>query len=135
MFYREDWIIKQIETMVAALIDAVFKNKSSENKYVQEQHTVDQLLEENKICESENFIFEAAERRGCADSDFLLTVLRFYRTLNNMSEEELNGSGFSHDEVKEGLVDFLTKYCKDEEVNKIIYNVYLDSVIEEEEEE
>lgn len=130
MFYREDWIIKQIETMIAALIDAVFKDKSSDEEYVQEQNTVEELLEEKKICEAENFIFETAQRQGTVDdSGFLLTVLRFYQRLNNMSEEELNAVGFSHDEIKQGLLDFFTKYCRDEKVREITENACLDEII------
>lgn len=130
MFYREDWIIKQIETLIAALIDAVFKNKSSEKTYVQEQNTIDELIEKNKICEAENFIFERAKLEGTVnDSEFLLTVLHFYQRLNNMSEEDLNAAGFSHDEIKEGLIDFFSKYCGDEKIKGIIENAYLDEVI------
>ncbi len=132
MFYREDWIIKQIETMIAALIDAVFKNKCSDEKYVQEQSTIDELLEKRKICEAENFIFETAEKQGTVkDGEFFLAVLRFYQRLNNMSEEELNAVGFSHDEIKQGLLDFFTKYCRDEKVNEITENAYLDEIIAE----
>lgn len=50
-----------------------------------------------------------------------------------MSEEELNAAGFSHDEIKQGLIDFFSKYCDDEKVGKIIYNAHLDSLIEEDE--
>ena len=130
MFYREDWIIKQIETLIAALIDAVFKNKSSEKTYVQEQNTIDELLKKNKICEAENFIFEKAKLKGTVnDSKFLLTVLHFYQRLNNMREEDLNAAGFSHDEIKEGLIDFFSKYCDDEGVKSIMENTYLDEII------
>ncbi len=132
MFYREDWIIRQIETLIAALIDAVFKNKSSDKEeYTQEQSKIDELMEENKICEAENFIFEGAKQQGTVkDSEFLLTVLRFYQRLNNMSEEDLNSAHFSHDEIKQGLLDFFSKYCDDENVSKIIESTYLDAVIE-----
>lgn len=132
MFYREDWIIRQIETLIAALIDAVFKNKSSDKEeYTQEQSKIDELMEDNKICEAENFIFEGTKQQGTVkDSEFLLTVLRFYQRLNNMSEEDLNSAHFSHDEIKQGLLDFFSKYCDDENVSKIIESAYLDAVIE-----
>lgn len=131
MFYREDWIIRQIETLIAALIDAVFKNKSSDKEeYTKEQSKIDELMEENKICEAENFIFEGAKRQGTVkDSEFLLTVLRFYQRLNNMSEEDLNSAHFSHDEIKQGLLDFFSKYCDDEKIKGIIENAYLDEII------
>lgn len=46
-----------------------------------------------------------------------------------MSEEELNAAGFSHDEIKQGLLDFFSKYCDNEKVSKIIENAYLDEII------
>lgn len=130
MFYREDWIIKQIETLIAALIDAVFKNKSSEKTYTPEQNTIDELVEKNRICEAEDFIFERAKLKGTVhDSEFLITVLHFYQRLNNMSEDELNSAGFSHDEIKQGLIDFFSKYGGNEKIKAIIESAYLDEVI------
>lgn len=130
MFYREDWIVKQIETLIAALIDAVFKNKSSEKTYTPEQNAIDELVDKNRICEAEDFIFERAKLKGTVhDSEFLLTVLLFYQRLNNMSDEDLNSAGFSHDEIKQGLIDFFSKYCGDEKVKGIIENAYLDEII------
>lgn len=130
MFYREDWIIKQIETLIAALIDAVFKNKSSEKTYTPEQNTIDELVEKNRICEAEDFIFERAKLKGTVhDSEFLITVLHFYQRLNNMSEDELNSAGFSHDEIKQGLIDFFSKYGGNEKIKGIIENAYLDEII------
>lgn len=130
MFFSEDWFIRQIEMLIAALIDAIFEHKPSENPYTAEQITVNDLIDKNKICEAENFLFETAKQKGNENNgEFLVTVLDFYQRINCMSEEELNAAGFSHDEIKQGLVDFFSKYCDDEKVSKIIENAYLDEII------
>lgn len=130
MFFREDWIIRQIEMLIAALIDALFEHEPSEKDCTQEQITVNELIDKNKICEAENFLFETAKLKGKENSrEFLITVLDFYQRINSMSEEELNAAGFSHDEIKEGLLDFFSKYCNDEKASKIIENAYLDEII------
>lgn len=130
MFFREDWIIRQIEMLIAALIDALFEHEPSEKECTQEQITVNELIDKNKICEAENFLFETAKLKGKENNrEFLVTVLDFYQRINSMSEEELNASGFSHDEIKQGLVDFFSKYCDDEKVSKVIENAYLDEII------
>lgn len=130
MFFSEDWIIRQIEMLIAALIDAIFEHKPSEKPYTSEQITVNDLVDKNKICEAENFLFETAKLKGTeSNREFLVTVLDFYQRINSMSEEELNAAGFSHDEIKQGLLDFFSKYCDDEKVGKIIENAYLDEII------
>lgn len=134
MFFSEDWIIRQIEMLIAALIDAIFEHKPSEKPYTSEQITVNDLVDKNKICEAENFLFETAKlKENENNGEFLITVLDFYQRINSMSEEELNAAGFSHDEIKQGILDFFSKYCDDEKVGKIIYNAHLDSLIEEDE--
>lgn len=134
MFFSEDWIIRQIEMLIAALIDAIFEHKPSEKPCTAEQITLNDLIDKNKICEAENFLFETAKQKGYENNrEFLVTVLDFYQRINSMSEEELNAAGFSHDEIKQGLLDFFSKYCDDENVSKIIENAYLDSLIEENE--
>lgn len=130
MFFSEDWIIRQIEMLIAALIDVIFEHKPSEKTYTSEQITINDLVDKNKICEAENFIFETAKLKGKENNrEFLIAVLDFYQRINSMSEEELNAAGFSHDEIKQGLVDFFSKYCNDEKVSKIIENAYLDEII------
>lgn len=130
MFFSEDWFIRQIEMLIAALIDAIFKREPSEEPCTSEQITVNDLVDKNKICEAENFLFETAKQKGKENNrEFLVTVLDFYQRINSMREEELNAAGFSHDEIKQGLVDFFSKYCDDEKVSKIIENAYLDEII------
>lgn len=71
MFYHEDWLLRQIEAMIAALIKILLrKSDSDENSSFSPsaEQGIEALLAENKICEAENFIFELAESKNCNSS-------------------------------------------------------------------
>ena len=104
MFFHEDWFMRQIEMLIAAIIQMLLKNgKSQESEQELEVRLqTEQLLDKKDICAAENYLFEKAEKfRG--SPVFLKTALDFYLQVNKMSDEELEQHNFSRDEIFEGV--------------------------------
>lgn len=124
MFYHQDWLMRQIELLIQAIINTLLnKNPASsleaDASTLQMRQRLSALLREKRICEAENLIFEQAEEEKDDPSYFAL-VLDFYKQLNDLSEAELNAHDFSHEEIKEGLISFFSDYCTDEEVYQLL---------------
>ena len=68
---------------------------------------IKQLVEEKKLGEAEDLLFEFALEEN---RDILKTGLLFYYELNAMSDDELEECGFSREELKEGVDELLTTY-------------------------
>ena len=113
MFFHEDWLMRQIEMLVAAILNAVLSEKSRTNTVTEEEtiklSAIGELLEKNEICEAENLIFALADEKE-NDIELLRAAAKFYQKLNSMSEEFLNNHNFSHQEIKEGLEALCSRY-------------------------
>ncbi len=99
MLYSEDWLLRQIESM----IDAIIKKLSGKNKesikaeHVLLQDEINSLIEDKNICEAENLILDRL------DASTAVIALGFYRRINKMDEKELNELNFSHKEIFDGI--------------------------------
>lgn len=135
MFYHEDWLLRQIEMMITAILNIVFKHVAQEQK--EENFIVQQKLQEllcqNKICEAENFIFEMLESKK-NDYGFFAVVMDFYKQVNSMSESDLNAFNFSHEEVKDGIMNFCSHFSADKEISRLLDEFSLDEIVEKENE-
>ncbi len=119
MFYEQDWVMKQIRLLARFVARAVFKKDTAEYKELIEESLAGTdilhrelmiFLEEGKICEAENYLFENIDS---ADKKYLALVLDFYEKLNLLSDEELEKAEFSREEVKEGLNNALELFGLD----------------------
>lgn len=131
MFFHEDWLLRQIEMMVEAILNAIC-NKQSQVVYEENfeiQQKISDLLKENKICEAENYIFELADLKK-NDYSYFKIVLDFYITLSNMSEEDLNKYNFSHQEIRDGLISFCSYYKDDDDIKQLLDTFDLAQCIE-----
>lgn len=128
MFYQQDWMLRQIEMLIQAIINLLSEKMQSFSEIhendVQIQESISALLKENKICEAENLIFTLADEKK-DDYNYFLAVLEFYKHLNSLHENDLNAHDFSHAEIKEGLLSFFMNYCSDDEIKKIVSTVDL----------
>ena len=65
------------------------------------------MVDEGKINEAENVVYEITEDGGYEN---LETALLFYSYLNEKPDEFLEENNFSRDEVKEGLLEIISRY-------------------------
>jgi len=111
--YQQDWMMRQIESMVQAIARLIFKKDTityelmDETDYTKTDLYYKELLEllnSSKINEAENLLFERIES---SDMNYLMIALDFYDRLNKLSDEQLEKSNFPRDEIKDGLEDVL----------------------------
>ena len=107
--YYEDWIMRQIRMMVAAIVKTVFgkdavsyavtdpANKTQTDELYLHLTT---LLESGHINEAEDLLFDALDP---GDQTLLLLAVDFYQKLNALSDEELAAHAFSRAEIRDGL--------------------------------
>ena len=118
MYYHEDWLMRQIETMVSAIISVIFQtNPKSEDigTEIKITDTVDSgrrdtliaFLQEGKICEAENWLYENIDEN---DISWLYTAVYFYSEINKLSDEYLVAHDFSREEIESGLSEVCGLY-------------------------
>ncbi|MDO5713900.1 MAG: DUF6483 family protein [Tissierellia bacterium] len=80
----------------------------SEEKPIYEKYDkVFQFLEDGRINDGENLIFDFLDEGG---PDILRVAISFYDRLNTYSDFELKELNFSRKEIKDGLDDILNIY-------------------------
>ncbi len=131
MIYQQDWLLRQIEMIIQAILNKICKKKSqtSYENCIEIQQSIAILLKDKKICEAENIIFENVDSKQ-GNYNYFAIVLDFYSALNAMTEEELNKCNFSHQEIKDGLISFCHYYEQDEEIKQLLKTFYLTQYIE-----
>ena len=118
MYYHEDWLMRQIETMVSAIISFVFytspKSESIETEMTisdavdsGKRETIIAFLQEGKICEAENWLYENMDED---DMSWLNTAVYFYSKINKLSDEYLAAHNFSREEIESGLSEVCGLY-------------------------
>ena len=118
MYYHEDWLMRQIETMVSAIISVIFHtNPKSEDigTEIKITDTVDSgrrdtiiaFLQEGKICEAENWLYENIDEN---DISWLHTAVYFYSEINKLSDEYLAAHDFLREEIESGLSEVCGLY-------------------------
>ena len=118
MNIHEDWLMRQIETMVTAVLHVLFHtDRKSESIEMEtslsdavdlgQRETILAFLQEGKICEAENWLFENLNED---DISWLHTAVYFYSKLNQLSDEYLADRNFSREEVETGLSEVCRRY-------------------------
>ena len=118
MYFHEDWLMRQIETMVSAIISVIFhKNPKSEEigTEIKVSDTVDPgrrdmiiaFLQQGKLCEAENWLYENMNED---DISWLNTAVYFYSEINKLSDEYLAAHDFSREEIESGLSEVCGLY-------------------------
>lgn len=74
------------------------------------EYTIRKYINEGKINEAENLLFEAIESRK--NKRVLETALLFYKEISNWDEDKLTSFNFSKDEIEQGLNDLKNLYGK-----------------------
>ena len=116
MFMQQDWLMRQIEMMIAAIIQLLSekagKEYSLQDEIKQERFTelkqkLTDLLNEGQLGEAENLLFFELED---GDESILAIAIDFYQKANTLSDKELDEQGFTRSELLEGLSDVAERY-------------------------
>jgi len=115
--FQEDWVMRQIESIVDFLIVAVLHKEKNGIQFVFEQKNeteIDslhekllQLIREHRINEAEDLLFD---HLNTEDRRYLELAVDFYSRLNALDNETLRANDFSREEIEEGLKDIAQKF-------------------------
>lgn len=116
VYYSKDWFLSQVEQIIECITKVVFEDSFSryEIKDYDSLTDVDRLfievntlLNEKNICEAENILYDKIDY---TDLKQFKIALDFYQKLNDLSDEELEESNFSREEVLQGLKNISNKF-------------------------
>lgn len=122
--FEQDYIMRLIKEMVRTLLKLLF-NIDIESPIIElleeseEKTTLKALLDmidAGRIDEAENKIYDIVSRNDVTESmdkNALEMALLFYSYLNDKPDEFLEEHNFSRTEVKQGLMDILSRYGLD----------------------
>lgn len=116
MFMQQDWLMRQIEMMITAIIQFLFRKDSGEcslkEELEQEQSVALKqrltiLLDERRLGEAEDLLFFELDKTNMST---LAVAIDFYQQANTMSDEELEEQGFTRSELADGLREVVEQY-------------------------
>ena len=111
MIESKDWLLKQIyvvsEFLQKLFTDMETNRKLNENEQYQKdsfefERLLENLIEEDRINDAENILFEKLETNNLM---YATIATRFYDKLKGLSDEKLQKSNYSRDEILQGLND------------------------------
>ena len=111
MIESNDWLLKQInvvsEFLQKLFTDMETSRKLNENEEYQKdsfefERLLENLIEEDRINDAENILFEKLETNNLM---YATIATRFYEKLKGLSDEKLQKSNYSRDEILQGLND------------------------------
>jgi hypothetical protein len=109
--YYEDFIMRQIRLMVAAIVRTIFGKDSIAYTVTDPANKTEtdelylhlgSLLDAGEINEAEDLLFKFLNPD---DQDVLLLAVDFYQRLNMLSDEDLLRCHFSRQEIYDGLLE------------------------------
>lgn len=114
--FEQDYIMRKIKDLVRFLA-RTFLNKDvvtyelpiveeyTKTDYIHEELII--LLEQGKINEAENLLFENLQTD---DKRYMELALDFYERLNNFEDGFLEENNFSREEIREGLKEIAKEF-------------------------
>ena len=104
MLYQKDWLMRQIESMIAAFMHFLVHTEEPHDKTCEVYQTlneqIDDFLRNGDICEAEDWLFE---NLNPSDPRWLKLAIYFYYEINKFSDTYLNEHSFSREEISSGL--------------------------------
>lgn len=116
MFMHQDWLMRQIELMAAAIaqlllgkgsIEYNLKEEFGHERSVELKNRLTELLEGGQLGKAEDLLFAELDE---TDKGILAAAIDFYQRANAMSDEELDAQGFTRSELWEGLGEVVERY-------------------------
>ncbi len=109
MYFQKDYLMRQVEDMVRFIAKVLFGKELFKYEIVNEGNlsqtdmmyaNIMALVSQRKLCEAEDLLYESVES---GNVDHARIALDFYETINALSDDELEISNFSREEIKDGL--------------------------------
>ena len=143
MIESNDWLLKQInvvsEFLQKLFTDMETSRKLNENEQYQKdsfefERLLENLIEEDRINDAENILFEKLETNNLM---YATIATRFYDKLKGLSDEKLQKSNYSRDEILQGLNDMCDMFgleifkgykklvCTNQFFNRMIFAICL----------
>lgn len=118
---EQDYITRKIREMVRVLLKMLFEIDTNMPtaellKDEEARESLDGLLDmigAGNIDEAENMLYGILEENSYQNLEI---AILFYSHLNDLSEEYLSEHDFSHEEIKDGLTDLVSRYGLDDMV-------------------
>lgn len=116
MTYKQDWLMRQIESMVRFLANMLLrkdtaayeiKDAASLTQIDLLYHEIKQLIETRELCKAEDLLYNAID---FGDEACIEVALDFYQTINAWSDETLERCNFPRDEINDGLKQIETMF-------------------------
>ena len=123
MFYKKDWILRQIQMIADMIAHAVFgtsaiaymsENEASPTETDQLYLKLDMLISQKRIGEAEDAMLEHIET---GNKKHLELALDFYQKVNRLSDEELEQANFPRQEIMDGVNYIIEKFGLTDLVN------------------
>ncbi|MBO4419764.1 MAG: hypothetical protein J5789_08095 [Oscillospiraceae bacterium] len=121
--YHQDWLMRQIESITRYAFSLLLgkADELSSDIHLETNRQTDGdagslsfllagLVREERLCEAENLLYAAVEQK---DPEALTVGLRFYESLNRLSDEMLKRCNFPRDEIYSGLRELCSLYGYD----------------------
>jgi len=117
MAFHQDYMMRQIQDMVRAIMRVINIKTADENEEVLPEQKVSEgasfldglkkLVDEGKINEAENRLYEALDEN---DPSFLKLALSFYDYMNAFPNDFLEENGYTRKEIADGIEDIAERY-------------------------
>lgn len=116
MIYQKDWLMRQIEAMIAAILQFLFHTEELNEQMPPEITTqtetelrtkLDNWLSTGMLCKAEDWLFENLDD---SNDMWLRLAVYFYSEMNKMADDFLEEHDFSREEVLEGLTDVCRRF-------------------------
>lgn len=123
MFYKRDWILRQIQMIADMIAHAVFGTSAiaymSESEVAptetdQLYRKLDMLISQKRIGEAEDYLLDHIE---AGNKKHLELAMDFYQKINRLSDEELELANFPRQEILDGVNYIIEKYRLTDLVN------------------
>lgn len=109
MIYQRDWLMRQIEAMVSAILRFLLHTSAAEEtteaQTLQEQ--IQEAIRSQGLCRTEDRILENADGD---DPVWLKRAVYFYSEINKLPDAELEANNFSREEIHSGLIEIIRQY-------------------------
>lgn len=116
MFTEQDWIMRQIEILAAAIAQLIFGRSGAPHEMQEEDRDSGAalperepmaLLRQGRLGEGEDALFRTLDPD---DREDLLFAAEFYRAANRLTDKELAAQEFTREELWDGLREVMTLY-------------------------
>ena len=133
MIYQQDWLMRQIEAMIQAILAVALGISANEQTATQIEDSsygkmLEKMIDDGDICAAEDLLFNDLDQ---SDLSWLQIALDFYSKLNNCSDDYLAMHDFSREEIDQGLRYICTLFGYDFFVSNysIIYYFFIYSFV------